>query len=339
MDDLNDPRISAYKPQRRLRLPAPPGYRPQLGKAQRKQKVLGEKRAEARATRLHLVLLDQCRGDRHGPGRRCNGCHAPAGTDQPPLALRSSRSRLAVAWTSPVIMLTGSSPGRTAGGRLDVRDGVVVEGHSRSILRSPCAGVDHSTTSIVASSLRWACTTSAMSAWKRSPSGPWVIGPAAIALAGHLRLARPLRLRALDRVDRGAVQGEPRIPAQIRALARVRHRTENQFAVLEDRVDLGDPRRPVGSQGGKCLVPVSIEQRPHAPRELRLCLLTVTPPRRHTAHDRTDVYPQACSPCLLTCDACRAERAPMPGKPFSARPERPKRDRNIRDAPSLPRPK
>jgi hypothetical protein len=57
MDDLNDPRISAYKPQRRLRLPAPPGYRPKLGKAQRKQNALAEKRAEARATRLHLVGL------------------------------------------------------------------------------------------------------------------------------------------------------------------------------------------------------------------------------------------------------------------------------------------
>lgn len=53
MDDLNDPRISAYKPQRRLRLPAPPGYRRKPSKAQRKQKAL----AEARATRLHLVGL------------------------------------------------------------------------------------------------------------------------------------------------------------------------------------------------------------------------------------------------------------------------------------------
>lgn len=57
MDDLNDPRISAYKPQRRLRLPAPPGYRRKLSKAQRKQKALAEARAEARATRLHLVGL------------------------------------------------------------------------------------------------------------------------------------------------------------------------------------------------------------------------------------------------------------------------------------------
>jgi hypothetical protein len=53
MDDLNDPRISAYKPQRRLLLPAPPGYRRKRSKAQRKQNAL----ADARATRLHLVGL------------------------------------------------------------------------------------------------------------------------------------------------------------------------------------------------------------------------------------------------------------------------------------------
>ena len=57
MDDLNDPRISAYKPQRRLRLPAPPGYRRKLSKAQRKQKARAKARTEARATRLHLVGL------------------------------------------------------------------------------------------------------------------------------------------------------------------------------------------------------------------------------------------------------------------------------------------
>ena len=36
--------------------------------------------------------------------------------------------------------------------------------YSRSILRSPCVGVHHSTTSIVPFPLRWVCTTSAMSA-------------------------------------------------------------------------------------------------------------------------------------------------------------------------------
>ena len=59
---------------------------------------------------------------------------------------------------------------------------------------------------------------------------------------GDLRLTRPLRFRAHDRVDRGAVQGEPRIPAQIRPLARVRHRAEGELAVLESRLDPGDPR-------------------------------------------------------------------------------------------------
>jgi hypothetical protein len=55
MDDLNDPRISAYKPQRRILLPAPPGphRKKRLSKAQRKQQA----RAEARAARMHLVGL------------------------------------------------------------------------------------------------------------------------------------------------------------------------------------------------------------------------------------------------------------------------------------------
>jgi len=57
MDDLNDPRISAYKPQRRLLLPAPPGYRRKLSKAQRKQKARAEACAARRATRWHLVGL------------------------------------------------------------------------------------------------------------------------------------------------------------------------------------------------------------------------------------------------------------------------------------------
>ena len=57
MDDLNDPRISAYKPQRRLLLPKPPGYRSKLNKAQRKQKALAQERADKRVTRLHLVGL------------------------------------------------------------------------------------------------------------------------------------------------------------------------------------------------------------------------------------------------------------------------------------------
>src|SRR5262245_40672221 len=84
--------------------------------------------------------------------------------------------------------------------------------------------------------------------------------------AGDLRLARPVRLGALDRVDRGAVQGEPWIPTEIGALARVRHRAEDQVAVLEGRLDAGDPRRPVRSYGRDRLVPVSVEQPPHTLR-------------------------------------------------------------------------
>lgn len=57
MDDLNDPRISAYRPQRRLLLPAPPGPRPRLSRAKHKQKELAEARADARAARFHLVGL------------------------------------------------------------------------------------------------------------------------------------------------------------------------------------------------------------------------------------------------------------------------------------------
>jgi hypothetical protein len=54
-------------------------------------------------------------------------------------------------------------------------------GHARSIRRNPPVGVHHSTTSIVAASSRWVCTTSAMSAWKRSPCTPSLVGAAAIA--------------------------------------------------------------------------------------------------------------------------------------------------------------
>ena len=57
MDDLNDPKISAYKPQRRLLLPKPPGYRPKLSRAQRKQRAQAKQRAEKRVARLHLVGL------------------------------------------------------------------------------------------------------------------------------------------------------------------------------------------------------------------------------------------------------------------------------------------
>src|SRR6185312_16724541 len=106
--------------------------------------------------------------------------------------------------------------------------------------------------------------------------------------SGDLRLARPLRLGALDRVDRRAVQCEPRIPAQVRTLARVRHRAEDQVAVLEDRLDPGDARRTVSPHGRNRLVPVRVEEPAHPSGELRLGPFDV-PPRGHAAHDRTSV--------------------------------------------------
>jgi hypothetical protein len=57
MEDLNNPNISAYKRQRRLLLPKPPGYRSKLSGAQRREKARAEARANARAKRLHLVGL------------------------------------------------------------------------------------------------------------------------------------------------------------------------------------------------------------------------------------------------------------------------------------------
>src|SRR5260370_41406097 len=59
--------------------------------------------------------------------------------------------------------------------------------------------------------------------------GEW---PAIDRPARDLRLTRPLRVRALDRVDRGAVQCEPRIAMQVSTFARVRHRAEGEFAIL-----------------------------------------------------------------------------------------------------------
>jgi hypothetical protein len=44
-----------------------------------------------------------------------------------------------------------------------------------------------------------------------------------VRTSGDLRLAGPPGLGTVDRVDRGAVEGEPRVPAEIRALASARH--------------------------------------------------------------------------------------------------------------------
>jgi hypothetical protein len=107
-----------------------------------------------------------------------------------------------------------------------------------------------------------------MSAWKRSPSGP-SIGP-----AGDLRLPRPMRLGTLDRVNRGTVQGELRIPPRSAPCARPVSR-RNQLAVLEHRLDPGDPQRP-GPHRGDRLVPMRVEQR-------RTSARTPAPPLRHPA--------------------------------------------------------
>src|SRR5665213_179399 len=78
--------------------------------------------------------------------------------------------------------------------------------------------------------------------------------------AGDLRLARPLRFSAFDRVDRGAMKSESRVPAQIGTLASVGHRTEDQFTALKPGLDPRDPRRTIGSQGGDRLVSMGVEQ-------------------------------------------------------------------------------
>jgi len=53
-DDLNDPRISAYRPQKWWRvLPKPPGPAPRPSKAERER----AERIQARAERLHLAGL------------------------------------------------------------------------------------------------------------------------------------------------------------------------------------------------------------------------------------------------------------------------------------------
>src|SRR5258708_13902721 len=73
---------------------------------------------------------------------------------------------------------------------------------------------------------------------------------------------------------------------------RVRHRAEGELAVLEGHLDPGDPRRPVGSQGGNRLVSVPVEEPPHALSELRFPALDVLP-RRHAPN-----ISQACRPSV-----------------------------------------
>ena len=51
--------------------------------------------------------------------------------------------------------------------------------------------------------------------------------------AGDLRLARPLSFSPLDGVYRRAMKSESRVATQICTLASLRHRPEDQLAVLE----------------------------------------------------------------------------------------------------------
>ena len=113
--------------------------------------------------------------------------------------------------------------------------------HSRSTLRSPRVGVHHSTTSIVACSLRWVCTTSAMSARKRSPSAPSVTGPGGDHATGDLRFARPLSLGPSTGsiVARAGRTADPVVDQ--RPCARSAS-TKHQLTILERRLDPGDPR-------------------------------------------------------------------------------------------------
>src|ERR1700733_98208 len=95
--------------------------------------------------------------------------------------------------------------------------------------------------------------------------------------ARDLRVARPGPLVTVARIVRGAVQGEPRIPAQVGPLARAHHRPEPQLTAGELRLDPADARRPVGPQGRDRLVPACLEQGPNAPGELRLGPFEVPP--------------------------------------------------------------
>src|SRR5215467_14294045 len=95
--------------------------------------------------------------------------------------------------------------------------------------------------------------------------------------AGDFRLAWPLRLGAFDWVDSRAVQGEPRIPPQIRALACMWHGAKDELAVLEGSLYPGDTRRAVSPHGGYGLVSVGVEQRKHPLRKLRRGLFDIPP--------------------------------------------------------------
>src|SRR5207248_11223323 len=94
-----------------------------------------------------------------------------------------------------------------------------------------------------------------------------------------LRLARPLALLTLHRVEGRSVQREARIAHEVRALARAGHRPEAEISVGELALDPRYARRPVGAQRRDRLVAAGVEQRAHPRCELRLSLLERTPSR------------------------------------------------------------
>jgi hypothetical protein len=117
------------------------------------------------------------------------------------------------------------------------RDPGSTVGQSRSIPPQPVPGCRHSTTSIAGSLLRQVCTTSAMTTRKQSPSAPSVTGRQRSRI-----FASPASTpRRLDAVDRAGVQREPRVSAQIRALARVQCGSETPARRLRTPPLRGDP--------------------------------------------------------------------------------------------------
>src|SRR5258708_11235446 len=104
--------------------------------------------------------------------------------------------------------------------------------------------------------------------------------PGGDGASGALRLARPVVLLALLRVEGWAVQGEAGIPREVRPLARAGHRTEAEITVRELALDARNAWRAVGAQRCDCLMATGVEQPPHSLREFWLRLLDRLP-RRH----------------------------------------------------------
>ena len=156
-----------------------------------------------------------------------------------------SASRPAMSWMSMRRKASGSS-GRAGDDRVPatvpVADGWRGDVLLPLDLPQPARWVEYSMISFVAPSSRWVRTTSVMSARNRSPCGPAGSGPAATARPADVRVAWPRPLVTLNRIVRGAVQGEPRISAQVGPLARPGHRPEPQLTVGELRLDPADAR-------------------------------------------------------------------------------------------------